>query len=81
MRRLSEDERHCWLKMILKDSVSTADFFKAHGLTAKNVMKQNVVSVKENTGLNDVAHVLETNRIKPTPVVDGDKIVRIIKSL
>ena len=57
MRQLSEDERHWWLKMILKDSVSAADFIKAHGLTAKSVMKQNVVSVKENTKFNDVGHV------------------------
>ena len=35
MRRLSEDERHWWLKMMLKDSVSAADFIKAQGLTAR----------------------------------------------
>ena len=57
MRRLSEDERHWWLKMMLKVSVSAADFIKARGLTAKGVMKRNVVSVKENTELNEVAHV------------------------
>ena len=57
MRRLSEDERHWWLKIMLKDSVSAADFIKAHGLTAKDVMKRNIASVKENIELNYDAHV------------------------
>ena len=43
--------------MMLKDFVSAADFIKAHELTAKGVMKRNVVKVKENTEPNDVAHV------------------------
>ena len=48
-------------------------------LSVKGVMKLNVVKVKENTEPNDVAHVWEDNRIKPRPLVDGDKIVRIMK--
>lgn len=81
MRRLSEgaeDERSWWLKMMSTNSDSAADFIKAHGRTAKDVMTRNVVSVAETTELNEVAHVLEANRIKRVPVLDGDKIVGII---
>tara|TARA_B110000046_G_scaffold55989_1_gene62546 strand:- start:155 stop:430 length:276 start_codon:yes stop_codon:yes gene_type:complete len=80
MRRLSEDENHWWLKIMLKDSVSAPDFIKAHGLKVKDVITRNIVSVKKNAEINEVAHVLDVNPIKPAPVVDGDKTVRIIKS-
>ena len=81
VRRLSEgadDDRPWWLKMMATNSDGARDFIKSHGRTAGDVMTRNVVSVNEDTELNEVAHVLEANRIKRVPVVTDGKVVGII---
>ena len=81
MRRLSEgadDDRPWWLKMMATNVGSANDFIKSHGRVAGDVMTRNVVSVSEDDELNEVAHVLEANRIKRVPVVNEGRVVGII---
>ena len=81
MRRLSvgvDDDRPWWLKMMATNAGSANDFIKSHGRVAGDVMTRNVVSVSEDDELNEVAHVLEANRIKRVPVVNEGRVVGII---
>jgi len=81
IRRISDDaddDRPWWLKMMSSNSQEAGDFIKAHGRTAKDIMTKNVATVDENMEISEVAHKLETNRIKRVPVMSGSQMVGII---
>jgi CBS domain-containing protein len=56
----------------------TRDFVKSHGQFAKDVMTAAVVTVTEDCPINEIASVLEKNRIKRVPVVRDGKVVGIV---
>jgi CBS-domain-containing membrane protein len=74
----TERQRSWWLELLTENRDLAHDFVKSHGLTAKDVMTSQVVSVKEDASLAEVANTLERNRIKRVPVMRGDKMVGII---
>ncbi len=68
----TERQRSQWLELLLDRSVQAADFSKAHGLFARDVMTREVISVSPDTDLGEIARILEQRRIKRVPVVrDG----------
>jgi CBS-domain-containing membrane protein len=68
--------RSWWLSLLAGDDA--ADYVKAHGGQAADVMTRAVVSVAEDTPLPDVARLLEERRIKRVPVVRRGKLVGIV---
>ncbi len=81
IRRLSgeaDDGRPWWVAALTSRAEEARDFIKSHGRTAADVMTKNVVSVTEEAGLGEVAHLLEANRIKRAPVVRGDVVVGMV---
>ena len=53
-------------------------YARAVGRTAGAVMTRNVVSVNEETPVNEIAALLERNLIKRVPVVSNGKLVGIV---
>jgi CBS domain-containing protein len=51
---------------------------KSHGAVAEEVMTRDVVTVKEDTPLSEVAALLDGRRIKRVPVVRRGKVVGIV---
>lgn len=80
--RRSEDgsRRHgsWWLRLFSGSGENAADYVKTHGRSAADVMTRDVVTVTEHTPAGDVAHLLETKRIKRVPVLRDGKVVGII---
>ncbi len=74
----TERQRSWWLELLTENRDLAHDFVKSHGLTAKDVMTGQVVTVKEDASLAEVAGTLERNRIKRVPVMRGDRMVGII---
>jgi CBS domain-containing protein len=68
-------ERAWWLGTIL---AKTDGWPSATGETAGALMSQNVVSVTEDTPVNEIAATLERQRIKRVPVVRDGVIVGIV---
>jgi len=68
-------ERAWWLGTILSE---TGGRPVAPGETAGELMSQNVVSVTEDTPVNEIAATLERQRIKRVPVVRDGVIVGIV---
>ncbi|MFF6829102.1 CBS domain-containing protein [Streptomyces longwoodensis] len=58
--------------------VSEYDLLARPGATAGQVMTQAVVSVTENTDIDDVRHLLVERRIRRVPVLDGNRLVGIV---
>lgn len=68
----TERQRSQWLELLLDRSAQAADFSKAYGLSARDVMTREVISVPPETELGEIARILEQRRIKRVPVVkDG----------
>src|SRR5579863_9526852 len=61
--------------------VTEADIIsKVHreGLLVSDIMSHEVISVKEETPVGDIAMLLTERKIKRVPVVSGDKLVGIV---
>jgi CBS domain-containing protein len=67
-----------WVETITPATTLAAEFVKSHAKRVADLMSKNVISVGEATSLNDIAAILERNRIKRVPVVRGDQLVGIV---
>ena len=70
--------RSWWLDTIGRDQELARDYVKAHGRTVEDIMTRDVVSVSDTAELADIAHLLETKRIKRVPVIKDGKLVGIV---
>lgn len=73
-------ERHpsWWLTFLADTQARAREFVKSHGQYAKDVMTRNVITVTPETPMEDIAEILEKNRIKRVPVVRDGKLVGIV---
>lgn len=73
-------ERHAswWLSLISDAQNEAREYVKSHGLHARDVMTRHVLSVDEEASLQDIATLLEKERIKRVPVVREGKVVGIV---
>jgi len=79
-RRDESPRRHQgWFeRLIAGNDESARDYVKAHGQMVGDIMSRDIVSVEETTGLDEIADLLETRRIKRVPVVRDGKVVGIV---
>jgi CBS domain-containing protein len=68
--------RPWWLEAVFGGQ--TVAYEKAHGRTAGAVMTRNVITVDENTPLNEIAKLLERHHIKRVPVLSDGRLVGIV---
>jgi CBS domain-containing protein len=67
-----------WLSLFAGPGVAPDRFSKAHGMSAREVMTRDVVTVAPDTPLDEIAKLLESRRIKRVPVVEGSRLVGIV---
>ena len=58
--------------------VTEYDLISKQGHTVADIMSRAVISVTEDTDVEEVAHVLTNRRIRRVPVVSGDQLVGIV---
>jgi CBS domain-containing protein len=58
--------------------VSEVDVFTKRGSTARDIMSSRVVSITEETGIDDAARLLAGERIRRLPVLRHGKLVGLI---
>lgn len=69
--------RSSWLELFAENR-EAKEYIKSHGRTVEEVMTRNVISVDDTTPLNEVARLLETQRIKRVPVLREGQVVGIV---
>jgi CBS domain-containing protein len=74
----TDRRRSQWLDLLVERSGQAADFAKAHGLLARDVMTRDVISVPEDMELSEIAALLERRRIKRVPVVRNGVPIGIV---
>jgi CBS domain-containing protein len=78
LRREASAQRRRWLELVLA-SVKPAEGPRlAHLATVGQVMTRPVVTVREDTPVDEVADILQRHRIKRVPVVRGGKVTGIV---
>ena len=58
--------------------VSEADLVAKKGKDVKAIMSKNVISVSEDTAVEEIARLMTTHRIKRLPVMRNDTVVGIV---
>jgi predicted transcriptional regulator len=58
--------------------VSETDVFSKKGKTARDIMSPRVISVTEETGIDEAARLLIGERIRRVPVIRGGKMVGLL---
>jgi CBS domain-containing protein len=58
--------------------VSEADLVAKKGKDVKSIMSKKVISVTEETPVEEIAQLMSTHRIKRLPVMNGGEVVGIV---
>ena len=75
LRRLAgaEDKPVGWLRRLFRDPDKQAEqYARTHGMEARDVMTDDVVTVGPDATAEHCAHLMEERRVKRLPVVGGD---------
>jgi CBS-domain-containing membrane protein len=67
-----------WLELISSERSLATEYIRSHSRKVADVMSRNVITASPDTPLGDIAALLERNRIKRVPIVEGGKIVGIV---
>lgn len=67
-----------WWLRLFGVSGPAADYIKSHASRARDIMTREVVSVAPDTGLAEIATLLEKRRIKRVPVLSEGNLVGIV---
>ncbi len=81
IRRLAgeEDKPASWFSSLFSDPASQAErFARTHGVTAKDLMTEKVVSVAPDTAAAHIAHMMEEKHIRRVVVVEEGKLRGIV---
>ncbi len=74
----TEKTRPRWLRFLTSDGTLLVEYVKSRGQTARDVMTPNVLTVRLDSPVSDIADLMESRHIKRVPVVDGEQIVGIV---
>ena len=81
MRRLSakEDKPASFFAALLGANADQAiAYARAHGRRVRDVMSTDLATVQEDATVEEVAHILETRRIRRVPVLRGEQLVGVV---
>lgn len=74
----TEKRRAHWLEFLIGPGRIAEEYVHSHGRKVEEVMTYDPVTVKEDTTLETVVHLMERHHIKRLPVVSDDHLVGII---
>ena len=67
-----------WLELFSGEKNTSADFVKAKGQHAGDIMTKEVRTIPPETPVGEIAEILEGNKIKRMPVVENGRLVGIV---
>ena len=74
----TQQKRPRWLQYLLSPAHSAHDFIHEHGRRVEDIMTRDPVVAGEDTSLDELVHLMETNGIKRLPVLRDDRLVGIV---
>ena len=73
----TERHRGRWIELLVGPERLAEEYAHAHGRTLDEVMTREVVTIAEDTSLDEAVRLMERHQIKRLPVVKGDAVVGI----
>ena len=74
----TERRHRPWLEFFLGPRRLAEDYVKTHGRRVEEIMTREVVSIGPHTPVGELVEMMESQRIKRLPVLDGDALVGIV---
>jgi CBS domain-containing protein len=74
----TERKRSWWLQAFVGNDYKAHEFVRLHGRKARDIMTREVVTVHEDTPIQEIVTLLEERRIKRVPVVHERRPVGIV---
>jgi CBS domain-containing protein len=74
----TEPKRKWWFRAFADANTLARDFVKAHGHAAHDIMARQIVSVRPDAELRDVADIMDKYKVKRVPVVQDGKLVGVV---
>jgi CBS domain-containing protein len=74
----TEHRRRRWTESLVGASTLAEEFARSHGSRVSEVMTRDVITVREDTAISEIASLLERNRIKRVPAVRDGRVVGIV---
>jgi predicted transcriptional regulator len=74
----TQRRRSRWLEFLMGPGKIASEYTHSHGNKVAEVMTGNVLTVGEDTPLEDIVELMERRRIKRVPVVRAGKMVGIV---
>jgi CBS domain-containing protein len=71
-------KRPLWREIFTGPEKLAEEYVRAHGRKVSEVMTANPITITEDTGVAEIIHLMEKNRIKRLPVMRGDAVVGIV---
>jgi len=74
----TEGEQPNWLMTFLVPSRLAEDYVRTHGRLVAEVMTEKPIHVAPDTGIAEIAEIMQNKRIKRLPVVENEALVGVI---
>lgn len=74
----TERKASWWLTFISSADQLAYEFVKSHGTKVADVMTRDVITARPDTPLNEIAGLLEDNRIKRVPVIEEGLLIGVV---
>src|ERR1019366_2681080 len=71
-------KRGRWLAFLAGPDRIAAEFVHEHGRTVGEIMTADPITITEDTPLDRIVQIMETNHVKRVPVVRGNRLVGIV---
>jgi CBS domain-containing protein len=74
----TERHRPRWLEILMGPGRIAGEYVRTHGRKVGEVMTRELISVAEDTPLDEIVELMERRRIKRVPVLAGDALVGMV---
>jgi CBS domain-containing protein len=74
----TQRQRGRWLSFLVGTDRVAADFVHAHGRKVGEIMTTDPLTISEDTALDEIVEIMESNNVKRLPVVRGRRLVGIV---
>ena len=74
----TERHRPRWLEILMGPGRMAGEYVRTHGRRVGEVMTRDLISVTEDTPLEEIVELMERRRVKRVPVFAGDALVGMV---
>ena len=75
---ITDQPRSWWIRLVTENATLANEYIKTHSVHIGDVMSKNVITVTENTSINEIANLFKRHNIKRVPVLRNEHMIGIV---